>query len=1069
MTSERIDLEKLLENAFWLAPLARSLTRDSHAAEDALQDTWVTAVEKPPQSAAASRSWLETVLRHRIYGKHRESTRRTRREGRVARSEQAPSDEDLVERLELQGLVADVVLALSSPYRETIVLRFYGDLTPNEIATRQGVSVHTVHTRLRRGLATLREKLDAKFGDRRAWFSALAAIGATLGGGESAGAASTTSAVTIGTGVIMSMKSLSAVALLVIVGLLVLWIDSGEPESGSAEPGEGRAPQASTNPPASETSATEGPGQAVAMNEAIPAPPSDPSAPMGETFLLRGIIRSGVSPRETGVPLAGVAVRLYLPHRTTFEEHLADPNAIPLRWNEWGTVDLRLGVRVKGPSDQRASADDPIQVYDASNPFGSPISETVTLDDGSFEIPCPVDGCVLTATHPDYSPGSEIVYSSEVEIDLTLWKARSFTGVVVDHDGNPILEPIDLLFAGNGAKPVRSRTEESRFSVSVAATWVQVESLTPGFSVMHRTSHRGDKSKVVHHDLSFPIDEPSPLTIVASRVPVLVVRGEDGEPVRDFQLVLRETTGDFIRGRGRFLTRDGAMTFGGPNRGRVMSLRGNSTAADLSVWADGFEPTQVTIERFPWEGVLEVVLSSGEAPSLRGEVWDQRGAAVGATVTLAAFRDISWSEDESAVISATRTDRYGRFELTAPTGRFLLQIRYEERVTLRIVSLPCEAPVKIDFDNAGRVVATIRDSNGERVPNHVLALQAKNGRQAIGYTDDQGVFRFEQLPPGEYQIMTPHVSTTSSFAGEVISEVTIEGSEEVETELVIRAVGDPIYPRIFTTPASTFEGWTIRNSGYSTDREKIAIERDGSAALDMQIGVKTFEIEDSEGNRWDFEVPEIVPRPFEIEVPLRGLVYRGVLLEGDRPRPGVRLSASPASSPKSRWKSSAVTDKDGQFELLCDRATPHSFTFNEDEETFTWNNSRTRTAGVTFTADRPPSEAGTAIEIDLALALAPKQTVTLAGRVLRTGTTEPEGVSKAKLILESIYPSPSGVLRKSVWGASDETGVYSITFGEAPRYRANIGGWGEPTATEEWEASETPEDGAKDFFLPPRE
>ncbi len=71
MTSERIDLEKLLENAFWLAPLARSLTRDSHAAEDALQDTWVTAVEKPPQSAAASRSWLETVLRHRIYGKHR--------------------------------------------------------------------------------------------------------------------------------------------------------------------------------------------------------------------------------------------------------------------------------------------------------------------------------------------------------------------------------------------------------------------------------------------------------------------------------------------------------------------------------------------------------------------------------------------------------------------------------------------------------------------------------------------------------------------------------------------------------------------------------------------------------------------------------------------------------------------------------------------------------------------------------------------------------------------------------------------------------------------------------------
>ena len=63
---------------------------------------------------------------------------------------------------------ADIRLAvarLDEPYRETVALRFFGDLSLNEIAAETGRPLGTVKTHLRRGLLRLRERLDD--GDRR--------------------------------------------------------------------------------------------------------------------------------------------------------------------------------------------------------------------------------------------------------------------------------------------------------------------------------------------------------------------------------------------------------------------------------------------------------------------------------------------------------------------------------------------------------------------------------------------------------------------------------------------------------------------------------------------------------------------------------------------------------------------------------------------------------------------------------------------------------------------------------------------------------------------------------------
>jgi hypothetical protein len=60
--------------------------------------------------------------------------------------------------------VVDAVLSLEEPYRETVLLRWFEGLQPRAIAERQRASVATVHSRLQRAHAILRERLRVKLG-----------------------------------------------------------------------------------------------------------------------------------------------------------------------------------------------------------------------------------------------------------------------------------------------------------------------------------------------------------------------------------------------------------------------------------------------------------------------------------------------------------------------------------------------------------------------------------------------------------------------------------------------------------------------------------------------------------------------------------------------------------------------------------------------------------------------------------------------------------------------------------------------------------------------------------------
>jgi RNA polymerase sigma-70 factor (ECF subfamily) len=176
MTAESLSIpaESLLRHRAFVRALARSLVRDEHAAEDLVQETWLTALRSPPRSAAALPAWLARVVRTRAQNAARGEARRVAREAAAAREEADESEEQLREHLAMQHKVVQAVLELNEPYRTVVLLRYYQGLSPSAIAARRGTPEGTVRAQVSRAHDLLRERLDADFGgSRKAWSAGL--------------------------------------------------------------------------------------------------------------------------------------------------------------------------------------------------------------------------------------------------------------------------------------------------------------------------------------------------------------------------------------------------------------------------------------------------------------------------------------------------------------------------------------------------------------------------------------------------------------------------------------------------------------------------------------------------------------------------------------------------------------------------------------------------------------------------------------------------------------------------------------------------------------------------------
>jgi RNA polymerase sigma factor (sigma-70 family) len=165
MTSPRYPSEAvLLADVTWVRDLARNLVRDAVMADDAAQEAWLAALKQTQGPRTSLRAWLGGATRNAVRKAYRSEGRRQVHEEAAARPERTPSTAEVVEGLSTQLTVARAVNVLDEPYRETIHLRYYEDLSLKEIATRMETPLATVAARVQRGLGMLQRVLERQLG-----------------------------------------------------------------------------------------------------------------------------------------------------------------------------------------------------------------------------------------------------------------------------------------------------------------------------------------------------------------------------------------------------------------------------------------------------------------------------------------------------------------------------------------------------------------------------------------------------------------------------------------------------------------------------------------------------------------------------------------------------------------------------------------------------------------------------------------------------------------------------------------------------------------------------------------
>jgi len=136
--------------------LAYALLRDTHLADDVVQQTFATACQKlrglrkPEQFAA----WLGTICRNTAKQSLRAQRRRIDPERRVTqRSKPDQASQEQIQR---------ALWALQRKDREILALRYYDDLPYDRIGAVLGLSVPAVNGRIARAKLRLKQNLKAQ-------------------------------------------------------------------------------------------------------------------------------------------------------------------------------------------------------------------------------------------------------------------------------------------------------------------------------------------------------------------------------------------------------------------------------------------------------------------------------------------------------------------------------------------------------------------------------------------------------------------------------------------------------------------------------------------------------------------------------------------------------------------------------------------------------------------------------------------------------------------------------------------------------------------------------------------
>ncbi len=429
-----MDRKELIGHADFIKSLALHLVADEHQAADIRQQTWLAALENPTNIRKSLQAWLARVSRNIKYMAYRDEKHRKEREQASIRRKSIPTPVEIVEKLEIRQLLVDELLHLKEPYRSTIVLRFYEDLKVKEIAGHQGVPLDTVKTRLQRGLAQLRERLDARHsGSRTQWLTALAPLcGAKF-------AASVSGSTTALAGVlVMTTKVKITAAVVLLLGLaFTLW-------------------QLLPNQAENDTRLSSHPGKELIAHQDKKEPAPRDRAIESKDNITREIVPTREILKPKGLVISGLVTDM-LTEKPIKAFHIQ--------------LDQDMDPRKKRI-----------------------VEETVTHEEGRFSIPIDESGFYsLNVFSSRYFPGrGQMIHVSPEkktkEVHLELFSGESVSGrVVEDATGQPVQNAVvgaeggffhytdltRILIQGRMERCIHARTDENGyFILQGLANWV---------------------------------------------------------------------------------------------------------------------------------------------------------------------------------------------------------------------------------------------------------------------------------------------------------------------------------------------------------------------------------------------------------------------------------------------------------------------------------------------------------------------------------------------------------------------------------------------------------------------
>jgi RNA polymerase sigma factor (sigma-70 family) len=486
------DVERLLAEEPFLRSLARTLVGEE--ADEIVQQTWLQALGHRGVPVLEPRHWLARIARNVAHNLRRSRARRTAHEREVAAVECVPSSAVLLEREERRRSLVFAVDRLPGPLRTVVLLRYFDNLQPREIAEKLGVTVAAVSNRLLRALELLRQRLDAEHGgDRRAWLMPLVQFAAGRPGAAGAMGA-TTAGVLLMT---IQTKLLTAVGILLLAGL-ALWAVSDSWSAVPAGPDRSLPAASASSVDLPNNRAVAQPADVVQRSPVVPAV----AVPDKTALLVHAVYGNDRSPatdllllvrrdehdtwfeaRRARTDAQGNArfEGLAAGRVRVLDGHLSSGIRADIKTGEVTETEfaLRPGIDITGIVVDREGLPVPgAEVYLAfAGSTGTEAQHATTADTGGrFTLRCCGNPIMVVARAHGHAPSMpQFLFDEkgtrrfEVRIELS-GPGGAVEGTVVGPDGGPVADAavrigagrIDLVLSYNGAPPLPAQVRTDR-------------------------------------------------------------------------------------------------------------------------------------------------------------------------------------------------------------------------------------------------------------------------------------------------------------------------------------------------------------------------------------------------------------------------------------------------------------------------------------------------------------------------------------------------------------------------------------------------------------------------------